>query len=387
MYRRMLKLPIDHTSIFLFGPRGVGKTTWIKQELPDAIYLDLLEFNLYKDLLANPNRLEWIIPKSYQGWVIIDEIQRVPELLNEVHRLIEAYRYRFLLTGSSARSLKRKGVNLLAGRALHFHMYPFVAQELGNDFDLKKAIQYGLLPTATISEFPEKYLETYVQSYLREEVLQEGLTRNISAFSRFLETASFSQGSIINHSEIAREIGIDRQVVNNYFSILEDLLIAYQIPPFTRRAKRRLISHHSKFYFFDVGIFRTLRPMGPLDAIAEAEGPALETLFLQSLIALNEYLNFKYQIYYWRTANGQEVDFVLYGPNGLHAFEIKRTTQITHKSFQALNTFKVDYPEAKLHLIYMGNRREHHDDIEVIPMQDALIELPTVIKCSPDETK
>lgn len=379
MYNRMLKLPIDHTSIFLFGPRGVGKTTWIKQELPNAIYLDLLEFNLYKDLLANPSRLEAMIPKGYQGWIILDEIQRIPELLNEVHRLIENYRYRFLLTGSSARSLKRKGVNLLAGRALHFHMYPFVAQELGKDFSLEKSIQYGLLPTAIISEFPEKYLETYVQSYLREEVLQEGLTRNISAFSRFLETASFSQGSIVNHSEIAREVGIDRQVINNYFNILDDLLLSYHIPPFTRRAKRRLISHHSKFYFFDLGIYRTLRPMGPLDTIAEAEGAALETLFLQSTKALNDYLNLKYQIYFWKTSSGQEVDFVLYGPNGLHAFEIKRTAQISDKSLYGLKAFKKDYPEAKLHLIYMGNRHEYQDDIKVIPMKNVLESLPSIL--------
>jgi predicted AAA+ superfamily ATPase len=362
----------------LFGPRGVGKTTWIKQELPDALYLDLLEFNLYRDLLATPSRLETIIPKLFKGWIIIDEIQRVPELLNEVHRLIENYHYRFLLTGSSARSLRRKGINLLAGRALHFHMYPFVAQELGKDFNLVKSIEYGLLPSAVTMELPQKYLETYVQTYLREEVLQEGLTRNISAFSRFLEIASFSQGSIVNHSEIAREIGIDRQVVNNYFSILEDLLLSYQIPPFTKRAKRRTILH-SKFYFFDVGIFRTLRPMGPLDIRSEAEGAVLETLFLQSAKAINDYLDLKYQIYFWRTATGQEVDFILYGPKGFHAFEIKRTAQITDKSLKSLKMFKTDYPEAKLHLIYMGNRREYQGNITILPMEEALIELPKLL--------
>lgn len=374
----MLKLPLDGSSIFLFGPRGTGKTTWIKQELPNALYFDLLNFNTYKDLLANPGRLADFIPKSQKDWIIIDEIQRVPELLNEVHRLIETYHFRFLLTGSSARSLKRKGVNLLAGRALQYHMHPFVIQELGTDFNLQRALPYGLLPMAVTGEHPQKYLETYVQAYIREEVLQEGLTRNISAFSRFLEVASCSQGALINTSEIAREVGVDRQVINNYFDILEDLLLSSRIAPFTKRAKRRMIIH-PKFYFFDAGVYRTVRPMGPLDAREEAEGVALETLFLQHLQALNDYLELQYDIYFWRTSIGQEVDFIVYGEKGFHAFEVKSSAQITDKSLKGLKVFQEDYPEAKLHLINVGKQREYRNGINIISMQEALIDLPKIL--------
>lgn len=379
MYNRMLKLPLtERNSIFLFGPRGTGKTHWIKTSLPNALYLDLLEFNLYKDLLANPSRLSKMIPPNYNDWIIIDEVQRVPELLNEVHRLIEAHGYKFLLTGSSARSLKRNGVNLLAGRALRYAMHPLIIQETGKDFNLSHVLKYGLLPKTFSLTHPQKYLETYVQTYLREEVLQEGLTRNISAFSRFLEVASSSQGSIINATEISREIGIDRQVVANYFDILEDLLLSYRLNPFTKRAKRRLVTR-SKFYYFDAGVYRSLRPQGPLDSAEEADGAALETLFLQSLLAVNDYLQLGYQVYFWRTATDLEVDFITYGAKGLHAFEIKRSANINLKAFRGLKAFQKDYPEAKLFLIYGGSRHEYHDGIEIIPIEEALVSLPVIL--------
>lgn len=382
MYNRMLKLPLaSGSSLFLFGPRGTGKTTWIKNFLPSAIYIDLLEFQLYKKFSADPGRLAEHIPASFTAasdWVVIDEVQKVPELLNEVHRLIESQHYKFLLTGSSARSLRRKGVNLLAGRALHYHMHPFTVQELCDGFDLQRALQFGLLPIASTQENPQKYLDAYVHTYLREEVMQEGLTRNISAFTRFLEVASFSQGSVINASEIAREVGIARQVINDYFDILESLLIAYRINPFTRRAKRRTVLH-PKFYFFDAGIYRTLRPKGPLDTADELDGAALETLFLQSLKAINDYQELGYTIYFWRTSGGQEVDFVVYGEKGLHAFEIKRSTSVASKSLKGLRAFQNDYPEAKLHLLYLGLHREYHQGINVIPFVDGLRELPRII--------
>jgi predicted AAA+ superfamily ATPase len=379
MYNRFLKLPLDNPqSLFLFGPRGVGKTQWIKTHLPNAIYLDLLEFNLYKNLLADPGRLADLIPPAFKDWVVIDEVQKIPALLNEVHRLIEAKNIRFLLTGSSARSLKRKGVNLLAGRALRYEMHPLTVQELKNDFDLSKALQFGLLPTAVTSNDAKRYLETYVLTYLKEEIQQEGLTRNLSAFSRFLEIASFSQASVVNHSEIAREVGVDRQVVTNYFTILEDLLLAYYILPFTRRAKRRLATQ-PKFYFFDVGVYRVLRPTGPLDTPQEIAGAALETLFLQELRAINDYLQLGYTIYFWRTANQVEVDFVLYGPKGLHAFEIKSASTITSKALKGLRLFQEDYPEAKLYMIYNGKHREYKEGITLLPIEQALTELPTLL--------
>ncbi|MFA6491400.1 MAG: AAA family ATPase [Candidatus Babeliales bacterium] len=379
MYSRILKLPLqDKSSIFLFGPRGTGKTSWIKSYLSDSLYLDLLDFSTYNSLAADPSRLENMIPPNYDKFVVIDEVQRVPELLNEVHRLIEARGFKFLLTGSSARSLRRKGVNLLAGRALTYHMHPLTAQELGDDFNLAQAIQYGLLPTVIHHPDPKKYLESYVQTYLREEVVQEGLTRNIGGFSRFLEVASFSQGNILNFSEIARETSLNRSAVADYFTILEDLLLAQRIDVFTQRAKRKMVVHQ-KFYFFDSGIYKILRPTGLLDTKEETDGAALETLFLQSLAAINDYLEFGYKIYFWRTSSGAEVDFILYGPRGLHAFEIKRSSRVDSKALKGLKEFKLDYPEAKLHFVYLGSNKAYYDQITAIPLEIALKDLPTLI--------
>src|SRR3990167_1709893 len=277
MYTRLLALnPDSRHSIFLFGPRGTGKTSWLINKLTKSLYYDLLDDGQYTDFLARPTRLGDQIPDGFDGWIIIDEIQRVPALLNEVHRLIEHKGYRFILTGSSARVLRRKGVNLLAGRALNYSMHPLTYYELGEDFCLPTALNFGLLPSIYHVDNPQHYLETYISSYLREDVLQEGLTRNLSQFARFLETASFSQGSTLNMSEIAREIGIDRKLVGSYFSILEDLLISYSLPIFTKRAKRRLVAH-PKFYLFDPGVYRTIRPKGPLDAAEEIDGSGLET--------------------------------------------------------------------------------------------------------------
>lgn len=379
MFKRLLQLPLDYpSSIFLFGPRGTGKTSWIKTHLPDSLYFDLLDFPLYTTLLTDPSRLEALIPQGYDKIIVIDEVQRIPELLNEVHRLIEKRKYRFLLTGSSARSLKRRGVNLLAGRALRFNMHPLTIQEIGDQFDLSRALHYGLLPVAITHQDPKLYLESYVQTYIQEEVLQESLTRNIGAFTRFLEAASFSQGQVLNTSEIARELGINRLVVASYFNILEDLLIASRLPVFNKRAKRKTIVHQ-KFYFFDAGVYWNLRPKGPLDIQSEIEGAGLETLFYQSLLAINDYLKLDYSLYFWRTVAGDEVDFVAYGPNGLFAFEIKHGNTFTSKSLRGLKNFKEDYPEAKLFILYLGKQAEYHGDITALPFTQALQELPTIL--------
>lgn len=379
MFNRILKLPLEgRTSIFLFGPRGTGKTSWIKAHLPDAVYLDLLDFSIYSMLSADPSRLVNLIPTQYTSWIVIDEVQRVPELLNEVHRLIESKKYRFLLTGSSARSLKKMGTNLLAGRALRYMMHPLVVQEIGDAFNFEHALTYGMLPMAVTHQDPRKYLETYVQTYIREEVLQEGLTRNIGAFTRFLEVAAFSQGNMLNVAEIARELGINRLVTANYFDILDDLLLATRITPFAQRSKRKLIAHQ-KFFFFDTGVYRGLRLTGPLDTPEEIDGAGLETLFFQSLRAINDYFNLGYSIHFWRTHSGIEVDFVLYGPRGLHAFKIKRASRVQPKMLKGLTEFGKDYPEAKKHLIYLGKHKEYHGDVTVIPFVDALKELPTLL--------
>lgn len=370
MYSRIIK-PANNKSFFLFGPRGTGKTTWVRWTFPSAVYIDLLEAELFNRLLANPQNLKNFIPANFDDWIIIDEVQKIPELLNEVHRLIESKGYKFVLTGSSARKLRKQGQNLLAGRALTFHMHPLTSKELGENFKLERSLQFGNLPCAYTEPEPKKYLESYVKTYLQEEVQFEGLTRNLGAFSRFLEAASFSQGGVLNISSVARDCAIERKVVENYFCILEDLLIARRLPVFTKRAKRRT-AIHSKFYFFDVGVYRTLRPMGPLDAPEEAEGPSLETLILEELIALNDYLDLGYKFYYWRTSGGVEVDFVLYGNNGLLAIEIKRGSRINESMLKGLKLFKRDYPEARCVFIYGGERRQWFGDIEVIPVIDFL---------------
>ncbi|PCI24840.1 ATPase [Candidatus Peregrinibacteria bacterium] len=370
MYKRKITSP-KNKSFFLFGPRGTGKTTWLKTNFPDSIYIDLLESDVFNDLLSRPQRLESFIPSGFQGWVVIDEVQRVPELLQEVHRLIEKSQYTFVLTGSSARKLKKERSNLLAGRALSYSMYPLTALELESDFDFDFSLQYGFLPSIFCEDDPKRYLESYVMTYLEQEILQEGLTRNLSAFSRFLEVASFSQGCVLNLSEIARESAIHRKVVENYFSILIDLMIAYRLPVFSRKAKRRLVSH-DKFYYFDVGVFRTLRPKGPLDKPSEIDGAALETMVFQELKAVNDFLELGYKLYYWRTDDGKEVDFVLYGERGIIGIEVKRKKKISSGDLKGLRLFLKDYPGSRSIVLYGGDIKMYEGDIEIIPLQDFL---------------
>lgn len=379
MFERLLKKPLaSRKSFFLFGPRGVGKTTWLKHHLPQALFVNLLRAEFHTPLAANPGRLEALIPPDYDDWVIIDEIQRLPTLLNEIHNLIEARRLNFILTGSSARTLRRKGVNLLAGRALTHHMHPLTTAEQQDAFSLRDSLRFGHLPARFSENDPAKYLKDYVQTYLWEEVMQESLTRNIGHFSRFLEVTSFCQGETLNISNIAREAHIKRPVVENYFSILEDLLIATRLPVFARKAKRKLVSQR-KFYFFDAGVFRAVRPLGVLDSEAEIDGPALETLVLQELRALNDYRGYDYQIFFWRTRNNLEIDFILDGPHGLLAMEIKRSTHIQPKDTRALKEFKKDYPDAQCFIFYGGTATLYLDDITALPIERALKNLDQLL--------
>ena len=366
MYSRILNPP-SKKSFFLFGPRGTGKTTWLKIKFPNAVYLDLLDAEIFNDLVARPERIERFIPPSFNNFVIIDEVQRIPELLNEAHRLIEQKKYNFILTGSSARKLRGKGVNLLAGRALTYNLYPLTATELGKDFSIEHALRFGHLPATFNESNKKKYLESYVMTYLEQEVRQEGLTRNIGSFSRFLEIASFSQGSITNVSQIARDCGINRKVAENYFSILYDLMIAYRLPFFAKRAKRKAIQHE-KFYFFDTGIYQTIRPRGPLDTTEEIGGTALETLVFQELKAFNDYLGLDYQLSFWKSPQGHEVDFILYGKRGIKAIEVKRTSIISEKHFRGLKAFTQTYPLAKSYLLYGGERKMWEGNIQIIPV-------------------
>lgn len=376
MFKRHIQLP-QNTSFFLFGPRGTGKSYLIKERYPDSIYIDLLESETYRLLLAKPERIKEYIVGPQNLPIVIDEIQRIPNLLNEVHRLIENEKLNFVLTGSNARKLKATQSNLLAGRALKYNLYPLTVSELGTSDPLEKILRYGLLPTIHDPEKnidPAKHLESYVQIYLEEEIMQEGLTRNLANFSRFLEVASFSQGQQLNISEVAREASINRKVAESYFKILYGLLIAYELPVFKKRAKRNLVSQN-KFYFFDVGVYSTIKPKGFLDKVENEEGILYESLVLQELTATNAYLDSKYQINYWRTQNGLEVDFVLYGQDKLIAIEVKRKETISKNDLRGLKSFGNDYPSAKRLVFYGGSKTLNIEGITVIPLKDALLNL------------
>jgi predicted AAA+ superfamily ATPase len=380
VYSRQKKID-SSVSCFLFGPRGSGKTFWLRLTLPKSVYIDLLAARTSGELLADPQRLEYRIPPDYRGPIVIDEVQRAPALLDEVHRLMESRGLVFVMTGSSPRKLRRGGTNLLAGRAISHQLFPFTAAELGQDFSLAKALQYGMLPTihdpAKHVE-PEDYLTTYVQTYLREEVVAEGLTRQAGAFARFLEAASFSQGQPLNISAIARDSSVHRKVAESYFQILEDLLIGVRVPVFHKRAKRRLAGH-PKFYFFDAGVYRAIRPRGPLDAPEQIDGAAMETLVFQELRATSQNLGKDYDLYYWRTAGGMEVDFVLYGPRGIVALEVKRKHRLSGHDLRGLRAFLEDYPMAKAYVLYGGDHDAHFDSIHALPMERALLDLPQLL--------
>lgn len=379
MVKRLLKIDKSKaTSLFLFGPRGTGKTQWVRETFPEALYIDLLKSEDYISLQSNPSRLEDRVLNHSSNWVVIDEVQKIPTLLNEVHRLIENHQVHFVLTGSSSRKLMRGGANLLAGRAHLYRMHPLTAIEIGKQFDLKKALTMGLLPLSYLASDSKKFLEGYITTYLREEVIQESLVRNIGGFSRFIEIASFSQGNQINLNEIARESCVSRKVVETYFDIIEDLLIAVRIPCFTKRAKRKMVQH-PKFYYFDAGVFQQIRPKGPLDTPEEIGGATFETLFLQNLRAIIDYYHLDLKIYFWRTHSNLEIDFIVYGENGLFAFELKSRGYVDKRDLSTLKIFKQDYPIAHCYLIYAGEHSELHDQINVLPIRDTLFELPKIL--------
>lgn len=362
-------------SFFLFGPRGTGKSTWLKQNYPEAVVIDLLAPETFRAYSARPERLREVSSGSKGKVIIIDEVQKIPELLDVVHELIEeGAGFQFILTGSSARKLKRTGVDLLAGRAIVKSMHPFMAAELGASFDLAESLQNGLVPLIVSSPDPRETLFSYVALYLKEEVQMEGVVRNIGAFNRFLEAVSFSHGNTLNVSEVARECQVKRKTVDNYLAVLEDLLLSFQVPVFSRRAKRHLISH-PKFYYFDSGVFRSLRPTGPLDSPHEIDGAGLEGLVAQHLRAWIAYNNKACNLYYWRTKSGVEVDFILYGQDTFWAIEVKNSAKINSNMLKGLTAFKEDYPEAKSLLLYRGNERLLINDTLCLPCEQFLSNL------------
>jgi predicted AAA+ superfamily ATPase len=363
-------------SFFLFGPRGTGKSSYLRRQFPRALFLDLLDPEQVRHLMAAPERLREIAaahPEAPQ--IVIDEIQKVPELLSVVHTLIEERKEcPFILTGSSARKLKRSGIDLLAGRALLKTLHPFMASELGPGMDLGRALRDGLLPVVWDSKEPEETLRAYAALYIREEVQAEGLVRRVGDFARFLEAAALSHACALNVSNIARECGVERKTVEGYVGILEDLLLAWRLPVFAKKAARG-VTAHPKFYFFDAGIFRSLRPRGPLDRTEEMSGPALEGLVGQHFRAWIAYTGEDWTLSFWRTATGLEVDFVLYGEHGFYAFEVKRSRSLQPADMRGLKAFRGEYPACKPVLLYGGRDRLLRDGILCVPVDEFLLQL------------
>ena len=372
--RRFFQAPEAH--YFLFGPRGTGKSTWLRSAYPDALWIDLLAPEVHRQYLARPERLrELVAGNPEKTVVVIDEVQKAPILLDVVHDLIERRAGpRFVLTGSSARKLKREGVDLLAGRALLRSIHPFMAAELGDRFSLALALTQGLVPLIWDSPQPAEALEAYTALYLREEVQMEGLVRQAGQFARFLEGVSFSHAMSLNLSEVARECQVSRKTVEGYLSILEDLLLSFQVPVFTKRARRHLTTH-PKFYWFDAGVFVATRPKGPLDRPEEIAGAALEGLIAQHLRAWIDYSGSDFTLSFWRTKGGNEVDFVVYGPDGFWAIEVKHTATIRPADLRGLRAFQEDYPEATLRLLYRGEEALDFGGIRCLPCEDFLLRL------------
>ncbi len=374
MYKRFFTPP--QQSYFVFGPRGTGKSTWLKQHYASAYWVDLNNPELFRYFSAGPERLRLIVEEqSEKKIIVIDEVQKVPELLDVIHIMLEEKRgYQFIMTGSSARKLKKHGVNLLGGRALLKYMSPFFAGELGSAFNLDRNLRLGMLPLVLDSSAPEEVLRAYGGIYLKEEVQAEGIVRSVSDFARFLETMSFSHASVINASNIARECHIARKTVDSYLLILDDLLLSFQLDVFHRRAKRAL-STHSKFYFFDSGVYRSLRPRNFYDPITEIEGAALEGLVAQHLKSWVDAQIEIYQLQFWRTSSKLEVDFIVSGPTCFLAIEVKNGSVMHPSDLRGLEAFREDYPEATPILLYRGTHRYKERGILCCPVDQFLLQI------------
>lgn len=368
---RALSIPKGH--FFLLGPRGTGKTAWCSEQFKSALRIDLLNAAILREYSSRPERLiAYVAANPDRKQIVIDEIQKLPQLLDAVHLLIERKTgQQFVLTGSSARKLRRQGTNLLGGRAAQKHLHPYMAYELGKSFDLRKALANGLLPVVWAASEPGEILQAYNGLYLREEVQMEGLVRNAGDFARFLETMSFAHAAVLNLANIARESHINRKTVENYLQILEDLLLGFRLEVFTRRARRELAGH-PKFYFFDTGIFRANRPRGPLDSPSELSGPALEGLVAQHLYAWCDYTSREHQLHYWHTRTGVEVDFVVYGDLGLFAIEVKNSNRIRPEDLRGLRAFADDYPQSRRYFLYQGDERLLIEGVLCMPCDEFL---------------
>ena len=372
--KRILNFNNLNDSVFLFGARQTGKTTLLLERFPDVPYYDLLETDTFERFQRNPSLLRqelMLLPD--ESWVVIDEIQLIPVLLNEVHWLITRKNLKFVLSGSSARKLRRRGVNTLGGRASRIVLYPLVSAEIP-DFDILKAVNNGMLPRhymASDTEIKDR-LQAYISVYLKEEIKAEALVRNLSTFNRFLEIAALTNGEMVNYNNIARECGVDGKTIKEYFSILYDTLIGYEVPAYQKHIKRRL-NQAPRFYFFDVAIPSYLTRKGYLQPGSSDFGHAFEHLMIQEIIAYLGYYKYENALSYWHTYSGLEVDAVL--GDAEVAIEFKSRTEIQNNHLKGLRAFKEEHPKARLIVVSLDPRPRQWGDIEIMPAQMFLKQL------------
>ena len=368
MIKRILQINNElDGSIFLFGARQTGKTTALLMQFPNAIYIDLLDTDIKNRYMRRPAILyELLQDKPEQTLVIIDEIAEVPELLNEVHRLIVRCNHIFILCGSSARKLKRKGRNTLGGRALPVYMYPLVSAEIP-DFDIDHAVCYGMVPSHYLAKNPSRRLAAYIDIYLKEEIKEEALVRNLSVFQRFLEVAALTDGEIVNNNNIAQDCGISAVTVSAYFDILVDTLIGYRIPAFRKVMKRRLVQA-PKFYYFDIGVVNHLLHRKELVRGSADYGHAFEHLVIQELYAWLHYTHSEEELFYWRTYTGLEVDAVI--GDARVAIEIKSVEEVMNKHLKGLKAFGEEYPQSRRIIVSLDMFNRRMGEIECVYVLD-----------------
>ncbi len=355
-------------SAFLWGPRKTGKTTLLREKFPDSIAIDFLQTDTFLEYTKSPfllrERLMARKERARKYPVIIDEIQKIPHVLDEVHWLIENQGINFILCGSSARKLKRGQANLLGGRAWRFELFPLVSKEV-EDIDLLRALNHGLIPSHYLQKNYRRSLRGYVQDYLKEEVFYEGLTRNIPAFSRFFEAMGYSHGSLINYTNIARECGVTSKTVKEYFQILVDTLLGSFVLPFKKRQERQVISKAPKFYLFDPGVAGAIIKRTIEEEKGELFGNAFEHFIYLEMLAHSSYHEIDYSINFWRTKSGQEVDFVLGG--GEVAVEVKGSAIVDKRSLRSMKTFIELYKPRQAIVVCNEKEERLHSGIRVLP--------------------
>ncbi len=368
MFKRSIQLPKPGVeTFFLWGPRQTGKTTLLQATYPDSLRIDLLKAEEYRRYLQNPETLRaQLAAGALAPQVVIDEIQKVPQLLDEVHWLHEHRAIRFALCGSSARKVKRGHANLLGGRAVRYELHGLTAVEIGKEFDLTRILNHGYLPTIYLSETPTRLLNGYVADYLKEEIAAEGLVRNLPTFSEFLNVAALSDAEIVNFSTIARDCGVSSHTIKGYFQILEDTLLGKWLPAYRKRPKRRVIGA-PKFYFADVGVVNYLARRGTLQPGSELFGKAFENWVLHELSAHNSYKEKFATLSYWRLASGIEVDFIV---NDMEiAIEAKATAKVTSDHLKNLRSLVNDQPRVKQRIVVSleSPSRKTEDGILLLP--------------------